>query len=109
MRRWNLLRDWDRHEASRVHNAARHSGGRMRSAPSPVVLGLLADLTTPRCGEFGLRAGQVAEPLARAYPRCLIRILEASMGPLEVMLFAGLAIPPGWADGFTLASKFECA
>ena len=33
------------------------------------------------------------------------------MGPLEVMLFAGLAIPPGWADGFThsRASKFECA
>jgi hypothetical protein len=27
------------------------------------------------------------------------------------MLFAGLAIPPGWADGFThsRASKFECA
>ena len=27
------------------------------------------------------------------------------------MLFAGLAIPPGWANGFThsRASKFECA
>ena len=32
----------------------------MRSAPSPVVVVLLADLTTPRRGEFGLRAGQVA-------------------------------------------------
>jgi len=33
------------------------------------------------------------------------------MGPLEVMLFAGLAFPPGWADGFThsRATKFECA
>lgn len=33
------------------------------------------------------------------------------MGPLEVMLFAGLAIPAGWADGLTHspASKLECA
>jgi hypothetical protein len=34
------------------------------------------------------------------------------MGPLEVMLFAGLAIPPGWADGFAhsrASSKFEGA
>jgi hypothetical protein len=32
------------------------------------------------------------------------------MGPLEVMLFAGLAIPAGWADGLTHspASKLEC-
>ena len=58
-----------------------------------------------------MRAGQVAGPFAGAFRHCLIRILEASMGPLELMLFAGLAIPPGWADGFThsRASKFECA
>jgi hypothetical protein len=33
------------------------------------------------------------------------------MGPLEVMLFAGLVIPPGWGDGLThsRASKVECA
>ena len=49
--------------------------------------------------------------LREAYPHFLIRILEAGVGPLEVMLFAGLAIPPGWADGFTHSrvSKFECA
>ena len=49
--------------------------------------------------------------LREAYPHFLIRILEAGMGPLEVMLFAGLAIPPGLADGFTHSrvSKFECA
>jgi hypothetical protein len=32
------------------------------------------------------------------------------MGPLEVILFAGIAIPQGWADGFTHspASKTKC-
>ncbi len=32
------------------------------------------------------------------------------MGPLEVMLFAGLVIPQGWANGFTHspASKVKC-
>ena len=32
------------------------------------------------------------------------------MGALEVMLFAGLAMPAGWADGFSYspASKVEC-
>jgi hypothetical protein len=32
------------------------------------------------------------------------------MSPVEVMLFAGLAIPPGWADGVahSPASKLEC-
>jgi hypothetical protein len=33
------------------------------------------------------------------------------MGPIEVMLFAGLAMPAGWADGLahSPASKLECA
>ena len=33
------------------------------------------------------------------------------MGPLEVMLYAGLAMPAGWANGLTpsTASKIECA
>ncbi len=68
----------------------------MRSAPSPVVVVLLADLTTPRRGEFGLRAGQVAGTD------------RAGLPSLPHSNFGG---PPGWADGFThsRASKFECA
>ena len=33
------------------------------------------------------------------------------MGAIEVILFAGLAIPAGWADGLTHspASRIECA
>ena len=67
--------------------------------------------TNPEGWQAARIAGQVAGRLREAYPHFLIRILQASMGPLEVMLFAGLAIPPGWADGFThsRASKFECA
>jgi hypothetical protein len=35
---------------------------------------------------------------------------EKIMGPLEVMLFAGLTIPQGWADGFkhSAESKAKC-
>jgi len=44
-------------------------------------------------------------------PSMPLSSFEAGMGPLEVMLFAGLAMPAGWADGLTHspASKIECA
>jgi hypothetical protein len=57
------------------------------------------------------RARRLRDVLGGRTLNASFKFWEESMGPLEVMLFAGLTLPAGWADGLTHspASKVECA